>query len=240
MVGINWMALQTPDATVVIDPVTWNEPETLAAESHLVPGLSIDDGLAGLGIDCATVTDVVLTHGHADHLSGVLHPDGGLRFASATHHFPLLDWQLAARSTQGGSSAAIMPLLRRIEAAGRLSLASADVELAPGIWIRWTGGESPGHQIVHAVSDRAEVLYLGDLVHFPNEVSDHGWVVISGRDEQQLRSARERWFARAAASSAAVVFTHGRFPAWGAISASPDRWRWRYEQPAAHTADQLP
>ena len=106
------------------------------------------------------------------------------------------------------------------------------MKITSEIHLHWTGAETPGHQILHAVSDGAEVIYLGDLVHFPNEVEHPEWVALHDRDDDEALAARQRWFAHAAAHSSLVVFTHGRFPGWGRFEATDNGWAWRYE-PAA-------
>ena len=48
--------------------------------------------LADTGIDPASVTKVVFTHGHPDHIWGTILPDGALRFPNAAYYSGALEW----------------------------------------------------------------------------------------------------------------------------------------------------
>jgi glyoxylase-like metal-dependent hydrolase (beta-lactamase superfamily II) len=51
------------------------------------------DNLAACGVDPSSVTKVVFTHAHPDHIWATLNDDGSLRFANATYYVGMTEWE---------------------------------------------------------------------------------------------------------------------------------------------------
>ncbi len=86
-------------------------------------------------------------------------------------------------------------------------------------------GETPGHCMVRVRSGGETFYYVGDLFHHPCEVSHPDWIP-PRRDLAATRASRSRLFAEAVPGRATVVFSHGRFPAWGRIIPAGGGFRW--------------
>jgi glyoxylase-like metal-dependent hydrolase (beta-lactamase superfamily II) len=115
--------------------------------------------------------------------------------------------------------------LGAIERAGLLDVLEEEREVLPGVAMIPTPGETPGHAAVRVGAGTARFYYLGDLFHHPCEVEHPEWVP-PNRDAGAARASRARISAEAAASGAAVVFSHARFPAWGRIRAAGSGYIW--------------
>ena len=188
------------------------------------PGLGA--GLASIGVDPAGVTHVLITHGHADHWGGVTVEHNGrdaMRFPRARHFIGRRDWQENPARQDPASELAAR--LGAIEDAGLLDVVDAEQEVAPGVTMIHAPGETPGHCVVRVRSGRESFYYVGDLFHHPCEVEHPDWIP-PRRDVAATRTSRSRLCAEAGSDRAAVVFTHGRFPAWGRIVAAGDAFRW--------------
>jgi glyoxylase-like metal-dependent hydrolase (beta-lactamase superfamily II) len=58
----------------------------------------LSSNLAASGIDAGTITKVVFTHAHPDHVWGTLLPDGSLRFPNATYYVGATEWNFLDES----------------------------------------------------------------------------------------------------------------------------------------------
>ena len=214
-IGVNSLYAEVGDARLVIDPATFAPGETLP-RARLVAHAGIDASLAELGVDPASVTHVLVTHLHSDHLNGFTRADGAPRFPNARHVVPRLDREAYAGDEE------LAPYLDAVA----LELAEPDQAVSDRVRFIHTGGESPGHQAVAIDTGAGRLVYLGDLVHFPAEVAHFGWLGVRGRDAADLQAGRERVLG--APDRTTYVFTHGRFPPWGVV----EDGAWRYTFPA--------
>jgi glyoxylase-like metal-dependent hydrolase (beta-lactamase superfamily II) len=227
--GVNTLVIEAPGGTTVVDPGSFpTDLTTLGGGSILQPGPPLAASLAELGVDPGDVSHVLVTHGHDDHFLGVRN-GGRLLFPNAEHLFPRTDWEELERG-EGYNAEEALRILRPVEEAGVLRLVSGDVEVADGLSLLHTPGETGGHQVVRFDSGGERVYFLGDLVHLPIEVRQLRWA-LGPRPEHvsdQLEQSRTRVFEDAALVPSTFVFSHGLFPAWGVVEPANGSWAWRY------------
>ena len=158
------------------------------------------------------VTDVVLTHLHADHIGWAsdrgrpYFPNAVVRCAQqdldfflgpdVDESFTILLWGALSASERLG------PVLDRIETWDR------DCALAPGIDVRVTPGHTPGSSVVVASSGTSRALMLGDMTHCPVELQDYEWQCIGDLDPVMARKARDAMAREVAADGALVAGSH--------------------------------
>jgi glyoxylase-like metal-dependent hydrolase (beta-lactamase superfamily II) len=125
-------------------------------------------GLAAIGVEPEGIDLVVLTHLHLDHAGGctALNASG-----SAVPAFPNarvivqraeLEAARAPHPLSKGSyqPADFVPLLEE----GVLEVVEGDRDVAPGLRLEFTGGHSPGHQVLRMRSGGSEAIFTGDIV----------------------------------------------------------------------------
>lgn len=130
----------------------------------------LTEQLAEAGIDPQSITDVVFTHGHPDHLWGILDDFDEVAFPDATLHFPQVEWDF----WRDDDTLAKMGEARKVFAVGaktrlaameeNISLFKPGGEILPGIESVNTEGHTPGHTsfVVHGSGE--SVMILGDAI----------------------------------------------------------------------------
>jgi glyoxylase-like metal-dependent hydrolase (beta-lactamase superfamily II) len=127
--------------------------------------------LEAAGINLASVTDVVLTHMHMDHVGGLLvdgvrdrlRPDLRIHVAAAETKF----WEspdFSHVSMPPGFPDALRRTAKRFlhEYQSQLRTFEEKHEVAPGVLVTRTGGHTPGHSVVRLASgsDRLSAMKL--------------------------------------------------------------------------------
>jgi glyoxylase-like metal-dependent hydrolase (beta-lactamase superfamily II) len=234
--GLNVVLVALGDARVVIDPAL-DDPGTSferdIARDSSPPGIAftrspgLGAALRQLGWAPESVTHVVITHAHDDHYGGVLVERGGeltVRFPNARHVIGRADWEGNPERDELDS-----PLRQRlgpIAERGLLDLVDGEQELAPGIILLPSPGETPGHFAVRVDSAGETCYALGDLVHHACELEHPDWAP-PGRDMDALRVSRSRFCTALARDGALAITAHERFPAWGRILERDGGYHWQ-------------
>jgi glyoxylase-like metal-dependent hydrolase (beta-lactamase superfamily II) len=124
------------------------------------------EGLKTIGVDAATVSDVIVTHMHYDH-AGCLD-----QFPQAKFH--VQDREMAFCTGRHMCHAVtrfpfegehVTTMVNRIFE-GRVAFHDGDDELAPGVTLHHVGGHSLGLQVVRVRTRRGWVVLASDATHF--------------------------------------------------------------------------
>ena len=158
-----------PSAPSVIDTgFTAEEAERRGRTSLRSPA----EALALVGVDAATVEDVVLTHCHYDHIGTV---DD---FPNARLHIQESELQFASGRYMQNDYIAhsfnveeVTGLVRDVFS-GRTVLHDGDVELGDGLSIHRLGGHTGGNQVVRVRTARGWVVLASDAAHYYDQLDD--------------------------------------------------------------------
>jgi glyoxylase-like metal-dependent hydrolase (beta-lactamase superfamily II) len=208
-------AVVSPERTIVVDAGFTAEVAARRGRKHL---RCPTEGLEALGIDCARVPYVILTHLHYDHVGNLE------KFPEAT--YVVQEAEMAFWTGRYAGRDYFRTLVEVDDIAylvqenfeGRLRFVAGSEEIVPGIEVHRTGGHSAGLQVVRVKTARGSVVLASDATHFyANIEQDRPYSIVS--DLPRMYGAFDLVHALAD-SSAHMVPGHDplvmeRFPAAG-------------------------
>jgi glyoxylase-like metal-dependent hydrolase (beta-lactamase superfamily II) len=128
--------------------------------------------LEALGIDCARVPLVVLTHLHYDH-AGTLKDFPEATFVVQEEEMAFWTGRYAGRGQfRTLVEAEDVLYLVRENLRGRVLFAAGSLEIVPGIEVHRAGGHSAGLQVVRVKTGRGNVVLASDAAHFYENIEE--------------------------------------------------------------------
>lgn len=227
--ALNVVVVRSGKQTILIDAGLGLDPElNLPRAGQLIKRLE------AAGIDLGSVTDVVLTHMHMDHVGGLL-VDGvkerlrrDLRIHVATAEVKF--WEapdFSHVSMPPGFPDALRAAAKqfRKEYDSHLRLFDDEHEVAPGVVVSRTGGHTPGHSVVRVTSGKDRLMFAGDAV-FAVGFDHPDWFNGFEHDPEEAARVRVRLLRELVETGELLVATHMPFPSVGHVAADGDRFRW--------------
>ena len=189
--------------------------------------------LAASGIDAKTVDAVVISHFHADHISGLVDAENKPRFANAEVLVPAAEWAYwMDEGNMSKASDAAKPgfqNVRRIFGAlgSKVSQFDANKEIIPGITSIATPGHTPGHTSFRVVSGNSALVVQADVTAGPSWliIRNPEWQAAFDSDGALAVQSRRKLYDQLAADRTLVQIFHPPFPGVGYIEKAGDGYR---------------
>jgi len=224
----NVTLLQDGDRTILFDA---------GSGSGFMPSAGdLVDTLAALDVAPDDVTHVVFTHGHPDHLWGVLDDFDDLVFANASYMIGQREWDYWTDpdtvNTIGEERASFaVGAVRRLAALkDRVSFFSDGQEVLSGVMAHATFGHTPGHMSFEIRQGSESVMVVGDAIgngHLAFERPD--WASGSDQDAETGIKTRQRLLDQLAQDKMAMIGFHLPDGGLGRVERNGDSYRFLNE-----------
>ena len=159
------------DGHVILVDTGWGDKqdEKFFRHIHMHNGEGLIEGLKIRDYEPEDITDVVLTHLHADHCGGGVKRDATgkgyeLTFPNATYHVSRIQWEWAVKNNLREADSFLEENILPIKESRHLSLVEGDGELFPGFSVRICYGHTPGLMIPYIIYKNRTLVYAGDLI----------------------------------------------------------------------------
>jgi len=225
---LNVMVARSGDQTILIDAGLGNQFSGFP-RAGMFP-----QRLEAAGIALESVTDVIVTHMHMDHVGGLLVPEVKDRLrpdvrvhVSATE----VKFWTSPDFSHTVMPKPVPPVLRSTATAfyneyrDQLRIFDDSHEVAPGVVVRLTGGHTPGHAVVDLVSGDERLMFAGDAM-FPVAFDHPDWQNGFEHDPEEATRVRVGLFQELAKTGGLLVGAHLPFPSLGRVAIDGDVFRW--------------
>jgi glyoxylase-like metal-dependent hydrolase (beta-lactamase superfamily II) len=221
----NVSLVKTADELVLIDAGSGSTFQAAAGK--------LAENMEAAGIDRESVTKVVFTHAHADHLWGVIDDfDDSERFPNASYVISGAEWDFWTHpdalsrmpDTLQGMARGTQRILKRIES--KIERREAGDTLAPGLTYLDAKGHTPGHMAVLVESNNERLLIGGDaLTHSIVSFARPDWPWGSDFDQEVGVGTRRRLLDQLSGERLSLIGFHLPWPGRGYVERSSGAYR---------------
>lgn len=221
--------IDTPHGRIIVDTGSFG----LSAPPFTDAGKLLPN-LAAAGISAESIDIVLLTHGHPDHVSGLLNADGGRAFPNAQVYVSEEEFQFwtADPFVNPIENPALPNFATVFKNAlspyeGHVTVVKNDTSPLPGVKYVLSPGHTPGHSAVIISSGNEKLVCLGDAVFSqPDQVRNPGWSRPVETDPLQAFNSRVTLMEMLADNGALALTFHEDFPGLGRFVKTAQSFDW--------------
>jgi len=185
--------------------------------------------LADAGHAPGDIDRVVITHGHPDHIGGLLE-DGQPAFPNADYVFGQREfdfWRRGENIPESRKANRELYVKLVVPLADQATFAGNGHQVASGIHAVEAFGHSAGHMAWHLESEGQRLLLWGDVTnHYAVSLQRPDWHAQADDDKDMAVATRKRILDMAATERLWVIGHHMPFPAIGTVERTRDGYRW--------------
>jgi glyoxylase-like metal-dependent hydrolase (beta-lactamase superfamily II) len=210
--------------------------EKLGPSFGSFPGLQAN--LRRAGITPESIDLVVMSHGHLDHIGGLVTKSGTLAFSKAQFVFVDTEWNYwtgGRYESEVNSSPMPDPFKEATIGAARENLppvadrsrfVKQGGEITAGVHYVAAPGHSPSHASILFTSGKEQLMHMGDIAHNPvTSLQRPDWTPVFDYEPAQAIKSRTAILDRVATDRVMAMGYHFPFPAIGHV-VQRIQWAW--------------
>jgi glyoxylase-like metal-dependent hydrolase (beta-lactamase superfamily II) len=174
------------------------------------------------GIKPEDIDAVVFTHGHIDHIGGVVDDAGKVLFPNAQYYISQSDfdfWTDESKTNGALKDFVVHARKNLLPVRDRLVFYKDGQEFIPGVQAIAAPGHTVGHTVFHVTSKGKSFVFLGDLSHHPILLLEKPRMQFSyDSDPAQAAETRVKLLERFASDKIPVMAYHYAWPGIGHIA----------------------
>jgi glyoxylase-like metal-dependent hydrolase (beta-lactamase superfamily II) len=225
MIDVTCLLVKTPDETVLIDTGCGNTFGPYAGQ--------LIRNLQSAGINSTDISTVFISHAHSDHIGGNTNEIQLPSFPNAHYYISKKEWDFWTGSPDlscqpesirqnllGNIKKNLIPITERI------TKVRDEKEIIPGFSFIKAPGHTPGNIAVNISSGNENLICVGDVFHYPEEVEklDLYTAPLMAKDG---RVTREKILYQAVKKNALVFACHFPFPGLGHVAKKDRVYKWQ-------------
>jgi glyoxylase-like metal-dependent hydrolase (beta-lactamase superfamily II) len=189
--------------------------------------------LRAAGIEPAAITKVVLTHGHPDHLWGVLDANNAPIYPNASYIVSAVEWDTWADPDVLQKLPAALPKERVATGAkqhfahikDKMTMVRGGEEIVSGVRVIDTPGHTPGHLSVEVAGGDGLLISADALTHVLISFQYPSWKVPVDHEPDRGIATRLRLLDQLATDKRRLVCAHLPFPGSGFVERKAGAYR---------------
>lgn len=223
--------LEAGDRKILIDTGVgfMEEPLTFRGNSFNFRG-NLHHLFEQQNVDRSSITDVIISHFHPDHIGGNFSENGIINFPNARFHIHEDEWNFWHSSGADGQPPVFGFFIEKNITSLKdhhLNLYKGDfVQLLPGITAVKAKGHTPGQVALLITSEEENLLYISDAFLHPLHLERPDWETNFDYDRQTAKKTRIKLLDLAYRDNLLVQAFHFDFPGMGRIIKPGVNWKW--------------
>lgn len=232
IIRIQALVVESHDERILVDTCVGNDKERPTPLFDKLQTSFLGD-LTEAGFPPETISQVVCTHLHVDHVGWNTHLVDGEwvpTFPNARYLFGRAEYEHWAANEDPSVYGDVMAdSVRPVVDAGLALMVDSDHLLTEEVQLEPTPGHTPGHHSVRISSAGSTAVITGDMIHHPIQFPRPDLCSSADVDPSAAAATRYAAFQRWAEEGTLVIGTHFAGPGAGRLQAAGDGWHYAVE-----------